>query len=434
MAWILSNYGHRIAVRSSPLAAPEEARFLSRLLEAFVVQDSPPAGLEAQGLVQRVPDGTDPNEIALRYARNPIEHMRRVVFEYTTVCNLDCRHCRNGSIEAVSETDPVKLRRVVDAALPLGIERFDFIGGEVTRYGKGWLDLVSYARSQGASHTSVITNGWFFGRRDFTAAGKRYADDHSYLADLRERGLTHVVVSLDGPEEVHDACREVPGLYRRILTGLDAVRAAGLVPRVSVVVGLSEGVRQWLADLSRRIYGPTADEARLVADDSSYVSHLIDIGAGSSLVSSSRRMSDWSDASLRCKNFFRPSPTLRIKATGELALCPLVEGGEGYGNVHHRDIVEILNHLQEAPLYKLHAERRLDEARRLVDPEIFDGHVGHACTARVAVNMVALAAAARGVGPGDTDALRAINEEVAQKMGILPRLGIHRANGHDPRG
>jgi Radical SAM superfamily len=446
MAFILSNYGHRYLLHLASSGAIEEARgredvrVLCHIFSAGAVPDgaSPelPA-LAARGMVQPERDDVDIEAVRLRYDRNPLEHMRRVVFEYTTVCNLDCQHCRNSSIEAHAEADPDRLRRVVDAALVIGIDRFDFIGGEVTLYGKGWLDLVGHIRAQGGAHVSVLTSGWFFGETGFLAAGRRYADDRAYLAELRGCGLTHVVVSLDGPEEEHDRSRRVPGLYRRVMDGIAKVREAGLVPRVSLVVGMSGPVaasHAWIAGLSRRLYGPDPDAAaavqRLVSDESNYVSNFIDVGAGVQLRRSRADLTAWSDETLRCKNFFRPSPTLRIKATGEIALCPLIEGGDGYGNVHERDVVELLNRFQEAFVYKMHAERRVGEHRRFVDPAIFGGHLGHPCSARVAINMVARTMHERGVAPDDREAIRAINVEVAQKMGVLPRPGIHRANGH----
>jgi hypothetical protein len=103
---------------------------------------------------------------------------------------------------------------------------------------------------------------------------------------------------------------------------------------------------------------------------------------------------------------------------------------DGYGNVFERDVVDILNHLQDAILYKIHAERRLGSFRRFVDPGVFGHSLGHVCSARVALNMVALAMIERSVDPGDDKAIRAINVEVAEKMGVRPRALRHRANGH----
>ena len=446
MRFILTNYGHRYLqhlVRSGRLddvLVQNDVRRLGRIFNAGVLAEEadPELGaLEVRGMIEPASGEMDAAGARLRYDRNPLEHLRRVVFEYTTVCNLDCSHCRNSSLEAKAEANPERLKQVVDAVLPIGLERFDFIGGEVTLYGKGWLDLVEYIRARGGNHVSVITSGWFFGVTDFRAAGKRYADDMEYLADLRARGLTHVIVSLDGPAEVHDACRKTPGLYDRAVEGLEKIRAAGLEPRVSLVLGMTSRRAEmilWLADLARRIYGSGLEEhialQRLVGDESNYVSNFIDVGGAVQLRRSRGDLKAYGNDELRCKNFFRPAPTLRIKATGEISLCPLIEGGDGYGNVHERDIIELLNHFQDAFVYKLHAERRVGEHLRFVDPEIFGGSIGHACSVRVAINMIARSMHDRGIAEDDKAAIRKINVEVAEKMGVLPRPGIHRANGH----
>ena len=390
----------------------------------------------AAGYLQIVPDDADPDAIRRRFAQNPLEHLTRVAFEYTTLCNLDCRHCRNGALEAQSETRPEALQRVVDAALPIGLRRFDFIGGEVTVYGKGWLDLVRYIRARGGNHVSVLTSGWFLGEADFVAAGRRYRDDAAYLQALGESGVTHVVFSLDGPEDQHDEGRRVPGLYRRVVEGFAKVRAAGLVPRVSVVLGLGEtgaSMYDWLADVSRYLYDPDLDResavVTLLGDDANYVSHFVDIGTPSGKSPLPGGLGNLTDEQLRCKNFFRPSPSLRIKASGEVSLCPLVEAGDGYGNVHERDVVDIFNHLHEAFVYRLHAERRVGEYRRFLNTELFGDSPRHVCGVRVALNMVARLMDERGVDPEDTETIRSINVEVAGKMGLVQRAVRARANG-----
>jgi hypothetical protein len=283
----------------------------------------------------------------------------------------------------------------------------------------------------------VLTSGWFLGETEFFAAGRRYADDRAYLDDLRMSGLTHVVFSLDGPEEAHDRTRQVPGLYRRVIEGFDKVRAAGMTPRVSLVIGIGlagPAANAWVAAVSACLFGPAPDAMtaveRVVGDESNYVSNIIDVGNCVQLRRSHTEAPAFSDEALRCKNFFRPSPTLRIKASGEISFCPLIEGGDGYGNVHERDVVDLLNRMHEALVYKLHAERRIGEIRRFLDAEVFGGSLIHACSARVALNMIANAMHERGVAAEDRQAIRAINEEVAAKMGVLPRTSIHRANGH----
>lgn len=447
MRYALTNYGHRFAARllRSGQVAERLGEFEVGACATVLARTSVPVAgnealepLVAGGFVMQVEEDVDDEALRLAYARNPLEHIERVVFEFTTLCNLDCKHCRNSNIEAVHEKQPQRLRRVVDAMIPLGVTRFDFIGGEVTLYGRGWLELVEYLRAHGGDHAAVITSGWFLGETDFLAAGVRYADDVAYLRALAGHGVTHVVFSLDGPEAAHDRSRGVSGLYSRVMAGIEKARDAGLTPRVSLVFepGLPPlTARAWLGDLGRRIYAdldgePALLARRLVADESNYASNLIDVGGAIQIRRRDRKISDIPDEMIRCKNFFRPHPTFRVKASGEVSLCPLVEGGDGYGNVHERDVVEIMNHMQDALVYRLHAEKRIGVFKYLLDPELFGARVGHVCSLRTALNMLARIMDERGIQASDAEGVRAVNREVAEKLGLLPREFKHRANGH----
>jgi hypothetical protein len=128
--------------------------------------------------------------------------------------------------------------------------------------------------------------------------------------------------------------------------------------------------------------------ARLLDDDDNYVSNLVDVGTCEPLGRATGGIGAFTDEELRCRNFFRPRPSLRIKASGEVSLCPLVEAGDGYGNVHTRDVVDILNHLHEAFVYRLHAEKRVGEVRPFLDPGLFGSEPRHACGVRTALNML----------------------------------------------
>ena len=56
-----------------------------------------------------------------------------------------------------------------------------------------------------------------------------------------------------------------------------------------------------------------------------------------------------------------PAPHITIKANGEVATCRLANAGEGYGNIHDRPFVDILNRMQESFVFRLHAERLLGQ-------------------------------------------------------------------------
>src|SRR5204862_31817 len=73
------------------------------------------------------------------------------------------------------------------------------------------IDIIRHARARGLM-TSLNSNAWLAGERIDELAG----------------ALDLLVVSLDGPEPVHDLVRRRRGSYARVLAVLDAARARGL--------------------------------------------------------------------------------------------------------------------------------------------------------------------------------------------------------------
>jgi Radical SAM superfamily len=453
MPLILTNYGHRLASQhlargdAAALAADEELATLARAQESLSLpdDDSPlQRRLVERGWLAHQAGPIDREALQLRYRRNPLEHVERVIFEMTTLCNLDCGHCRNGNLAPTTTGHVDRLLEVVDLMVPLGVRRFDFIGGEVTLFGRGWLDVVERIRRHPRTTAAVVTSGWFLGERDFRAAEQRYADADAYLQTLARAGLTHVIFSLDGPAADHDRCRGVPGLHARILAGFSQVRAAGMTPQVSILDAPSLRTTPflpWLAEVSRALYGPDAGPTehtqarRLLDDEMSYASHFIDVGNGARPQRTTGQIHiDQVDAGLlRCKNFFRPHPSLRIQADGELALCPLVGAATGYGNVHRRPFMEVLNGMQDAAVFRIHAERRIADYRALLDRSIFGERFEHVCSLRVVLTLLARGIEEDGVDPSDPTALQALNVAVARQAGFLPREGPRALGIRRPR-
>jgi len=246
----LTNAGHR---RASSLLCVSRDRVSARAalgdplvrLASAIVQpyraSQEQRALAAQGYARTFPDSVETRDLARRMSRNPLEHVRKIIIECTTCCNYSCSHCYNAGVERTTEMKLEVLSSAIDTFAGLGVREFVFIGGEVTKYGDGWLDLAQNARRSSAAIVSVLSNGWFLGREDFEAAGCRYADDGAYLRDLKVHGVTHVGFSLDGRGEAHDASRGIPGFYDRIIKGFGTVLDAGLLPRVSLLVRSGTG-------------------------------------------------------------------------------------------------------------------------------------------------------------------------------------------------
>ena len=316
------------------------------------------------------------------------------------------------------------LKAVVDDAWPIGIRHFDFIGGEISKFGNGWLELARYIRQKPGTTVALFTNGGWLEQTNFTAAGVRYTDDSAYLDDLRQHGVKHLVFSLDGPPDRHDHWRRHRGLYRRILDAFPRLRAAGLAPRVSLVirrddVALVPTLRA-IADALYTFPAAMSEDARirhLIDDRTNAFSNFIDIGQGAALSDRSQAIDAFPAAALRCKAAYRPAPKLILTAQGEVAACPLLAGGIGYGNLHQRRFREILNHFQDARVYQLHTSGDIQHYRRFLDRDVFGEAVEHLCTLRTILTWLAQGLQDDPTAFSDPQALRRLNEEVAVLTG-----------------
>jgi hypothetical protein len=206
----LSHMGHRLAKhclegRPASLWSPLEHAVVQLYEDTCRERRPGDEGLAAAGLVETTE--LDAAAVRLRYRQNPLENVRRVVFEYTTACGMGCAHCRCARLAPVTESAPEALVDFAALVLPLGITRFDFIGGEVLRFGDGWLEVARGVVHRGAETVAVLTSGWFLGQQDLLAAGQRYEDQRQLLATLTDHGVTHLVFSLDGEEASHDEGR-----------------------------------------------------------------------------------------------------------------------------------------------------------------------------------------------------------------------------------
>lgn len=401
---VLTNVGHKalLGLVADGATDSQEVQRLSKVATAGVLllpSDSLTEQLLQKKWVAISDKHLDPEKVLTRYRRNPLEHVSRINYEVTTLCNFTCLHCRNDGVEMTTDLDTEALKRAGDLFLSLGIRRYDFIGGEVSKFGTGWLDIAKHLQQSDAGmewqtplSVTLYTNGWWLEESRFLAAGKTYASESDYLGDLLEHGVTHILFSIDGPEQTHDKWRKHPGLFRKVLAAIRRIREAGITPRLSIVVRPDENLA-YLWPFAEELYSNQSGD-RLLAlrtDPMNHISNFIDTGRGSDLRTGNYDVHSIPPGVLRCRAFYRPSPTMRIMANGEVGICPLMHGKEAYGNIHHRDLADILNSLQDSVLYKLHAEDKIGAYLDRLDPEEFKGGFDHLCSVRIAVNHLALA-------------------------------------------
>ena len=136
-------------------------------------------------------------------------------------CNLACRHCYSTSGPAVrGELSSVIVHDAIRDAAQIGFEVLSVSGGEPLLY-SGLAAALQAARQHGLI-TSVITNGYLIG----SPSGRSVAD----LIDI-------LVLSVDGPPDVHNHIRGRRDAFDRLESAIDLLRAErrrfGLVHTVS---------------------------------------------------------------------------------------------------------------------------------------------------------------------------------------------------------
>lgn len=141
-----------------------------------------------------------------------------VSFILTNRCNFQCTYCDIPE-QAGEEMTADAYRGAIDELLDRGLLRASFSGGEALLR-RDTVDIVRHAHCRGL-FTSMNSNGWLTGR---------HLDPLAEVLDM-------LVVSLDGPEAVHDGVRRRPGSYARVVETLRGAVARGLQVATITVVG-----------------------------------------------------------------------------------------------------------------------------------------------------------------------------------------------------
>lgn len=140
--------------------------------------------------------------------RDPITNLPIVVLYVHSRCNCRCEMCDIWRVNERREIGAAEVRAWLPEFTRLGVRRVVLSGGEPLMHSDLW-GVCEALRSAGIGVT-VLTTGLLL--RRFAGDLVRYCDD--------------VIVSVDGPPEVHDRIRNVPGGFAKIVEGVRAVKAA----------------------------------------------------------------------------------------------------------------------------------------------------------------------------------------------------------------
>lgn len=139
-------------------------------------------------------------------------------YNVTGRCNMKCTFCEWWKND-IPELSTKKALAAIDAICRLNVPFFDLSGGEPLLR-KDLVVLAKRVASYGCL-VSMNTNG--------TLLNERRVNE---LVDVFDT----VVVSLDGPREVHDRIRGVPGTYEKAVNAIKLLKANGVKTGVNSVV------------------------------------------------------------------------------------------------------------------------------------------------------------------------------------------------------
>ncbi len=139
---------------------------------------------------------------------DPITRLPVLILYPHSRCNCRCLMCDIWRAKEKTELRAEDVARWLDSARSLEVRRVVLSGGEALMHSHLW-ELCEPLRAAGIGIT-LLTTGLLLRRGAAMVA--RYCDD--------------VIVSLDGPPELHDRIRNLPRAYERLAEGVEALRCA----------------------------------------------------------------------------------------------------------------------------------------------------------------------------------------------------------------
>jgi hypothetical protein len=158
----------------------------------------------------------------LRGAASVAQGLREVYLHLTNRCGSACRHCYNRANPwAPGELSTTEWRRAIDDCVALGASSFVFLGGDPLLRD----DLCELLEHVTGRH-GLMARLFFNSPITPGLAAELAAAGHGRLRPL---------VSIDGPEEIHDELR-APGNHAAVLASIANLRAVGLEPVANTVL------------------------------------------------------------------------------------------------------------------------------------------------------------------------------------------------------
>lgn len=148
------------------------------------------------------------------------DHLHSIAVELTTRCNLSCKMC--GFWKRQKQDLPYeKVSSILEEAYKLGARRFDPWGTELFMR-DDIVDILAYAERIGFHEIYVVSNGTLFNK--------------PHLLDRLEKLKSLVlIISIDGPEAVHDNLRG-DGVYGAAVSSLREIVRRGIKTSIASII------------------------------------------------------------------------------------------------------------------------------------------------------------------------------------------------------
>ncbi len=150
-----------------------------------------------------------------------------VILSTNNSCQAHCQYCRIPARQQRQMTT-AEIHRLIDEIAAMGTQRLGIWGGEPLLR-PDLTEILAHARKRGL-YVTLDTNGYLLPQRPELF-----------------KNLDHLIVSLDGPEEAHDANRE-PGSWRKAMAALDCVPRGHTVWTITVLTRNNLDHVDWILD------------------------------------------------------------------------------------------------------------------------------------------------------------------------------------------
>lgn len=138
------------------------------------------------------------------------------VWEITRKCNFNCAYCSSkAGVERQNELTTEQCLEVAKQLVNMNCRRVVIIGGEAFLK-NGWDIIIKYLVDNGRD-TSIITNG--------------YLIDDTIIKKLKQTGIRHISLSIDGDRDVHNEFR-TKGSFDKAIEAIKLLKANGFVATV----------------------------------------------------------------------------------------------------------------------------------------------------------------------------------------------------------